>query len=102
MTKSGQLWDRKPTLFDAALKPIQVNPWGGTTMVVSMSVYCWNAAGKSGVSLQPVAIQIIDLVEGGSNAAFGLEATDGFDGSTVAAFVDDVIETSATDIDADF
>ena len=100
MTKSGQLWDRKPVLFDAALKPIQVNPWGGTEMIVSMSVYCWNAGGKMGVSLQPQAIQIINLVEGGTSS-HGFEATEGFDGSTVAAFEDDVIVPTADDL-ADF
>ena len=100
MTKSGQLWDRKPVLFDAALKPIQVNPWGGTEMIVSMSVYAWNAGGKMGVSLQPQAIQIINLVEGGTSS-HGFEATEGFDGSTVAAFEDDVIVPTADDL-ADF
>jgi len=100
MTKSGQLWDRKPVLFDAALKPIQVNPWGGTEMIVSMSVYAWNAGGKMGVSLQPQAIQIINLVEGGTSS-HGFEATEGFDGSTVSAFEDDVIVPTADDL-ADF
>ena len=100
MTKSGQLWDRKPVLFDAALKPIQVNPWGGTEMIVSMSVYAWNAGGKMSVSLQPQAIQIINLVEGGTSS-HGFEATEGFDGSTVSAFEDDVIVPTADDL-ADF
>ncbi len=100
MTKSGQLWDRKPVLFDAALKPIQVNPWGGTEMIVSMSVYAWNAGGKMGVSLQPQAIQIINLVEGGTSS-HGFEATEGFDGSTVTAFEDDVIVPTTDDL-ADF
>jgi len=100
MTKSGQLWDRKPVLFDAALKPIQVNPWGGTEMIVSMSVYAWNAGGKMGVSLQPQAIQIINLVEGGTSS-HGFEATEGFDGSTVSAFEDDVIVPTTDDL-ADF
>jgi hypothetical protein len=100
MTKSGQLWDRKPVLFDAALKPIQVNPWGGTEMIVSMSVYAWNAGGKMGVSLQPQAIQIINLVEGGTSS-HGFEVTEGFDGSTVSAFEDDVIVPTSDDL-ADF
>lgn len=101
MRRDGQMWDRKPKLFDASLKSISVNPWGGTEMVVSMSVYCWDAAGKKGVSLQPIAVQIINLVEGGSAAgdSFGFEATDGFDGSTVNPFEDTVIVAEESESD---
>jgi hypothetical protein len=53
-----------------------------------------------GVSLQPQAIQIINLVEGGTSS-HGFEVTEGFDGSTVSAFEDDVIVPTSDDL-ADF
>lgn len=92
MRRDGQKWDRRPALFDASLKPIDVNPWGGTEMRVSMSVYCWDAGGKKGVSLQPQAIQIINLVEGSaaSGAGFGFEATSGFEMSDAYEAVEEI------------
>lgn len=79
--KDGELWDRRPKLFSADLKPIDVNPWGGSTMVVSAEVYCWDAGGKKGVSLQPLGVQIIELVSGGDGAdpeGMGFSKRDGF------------------------
>lgn len=81
LNKKGELWDRRPKLFDAALKPIDVNPWGGTKYIVSFDVYEWNAGDKKGVSLQPVGVQIIDLKTGtgGPDAsAMGFAAQEGY------------------------
>lgn len=81
LNREGKLWDRKPALFDAALKPAgDINPWGGTVMAVSVSVYCWEAGGKKGVSLQPRGVQIIELKTGGGSDAssMGFAAQDGF------------------------
>lgn len=81
--KDGKPWDRRPKQFDARLKPIDVNPWGGTKMIVSFDVYEWNAGGKKGVSLQPVGVQIIDLKAGGGGSdpsAMGFAAQDGYVG----------------------
>lgn len=80
MRRDGQLWDRRPKLFSADLKPVEVNPWGGTVMAVSAEVYEWDAGGKKGVSLQPVGVQIIELVEGGGESAedMGFGKRDGF------------------------
>lgn len=79
--KTGELWDRRPKMFDAALKPIDVNPWGGSKMVVSFDVYMWEFGGKTGVSLQPAGVQIIELVTGegggGSASSFGFGAASG-------------------------
>lgn len=78
--KTGELWDRRPKMFDATLKPIDENPWGGSKMIVSFDVYGWDAGGKKGVSLQPVAVQIVELVSGsGPDASsFGFGATEGY------------------------
>ena len=78
--RDGQLWDRKPKLFDASLKPVDVNPFGGSTYVVSAEVYCWTAGAKTGVSLQPLGVQIIELVSGSgpSASSMGFKAQEGF------------------------
>lgn len=79
MGRDGEVWDRKPKLFDAALKPCpNVIPYGGSEMIVNFEVYKWDAGGKKGVSLQPVAVQIIKLVQGDQNAeGFGFTAASG-------------------------
>ena len=81
MNKKGELWDRRPVLFDAALKPIDVNPWGGTKYAVSFDTHCWDYGDKKGVSLQPAGVQIIELVtgDGSPNAsAMGFAAQEGY------------------------
>lgn len=82
--KNGELWDRRPKQFDAKMNPIDVDPRSGTELYVSASVYAWSAGGKKGVSLQPLAIQIINLVEGGgaSGDAFGFQEREGFEATT--------------------
>jgi hypothetical protein len=82
--KNGEIWDRRPKQFDAKMKPVDLDPSGGTELYVSASIYEWVAGGKKGVSLQPLAIQIINLVERGGGAdasAFGFSAQDGFEGT---------------------
>ena len=78
--RDGKLWDRKPKMFDAALKPVDVNPFGGSTYVVSAEVYAWEAGAKKGVSLQPVGVQIIELVSGSgpSASSMGFKAQEGY------------------------
>src|SRR5690606_32041585 len=62
--KDGKTWDRRPMLIDAKKQPIDVNPWGGTVARVQVEAYEWEFGGKKGISLQPVVVQIIDLVSG--------------------------------------
>lgn len=80
MTKKGELWDRRPKLFDASLKPIDVNPYGGSIYSVFFEVYEWDAGGKKGVSLQPIGVQVIELRsgDGPSGAAMGFQAQEGY------------------------
>ena len=85
--KTGEIWDRRPKLFDASLKPIDVNPWGGSKMVVSFDVYEWDAGGKVGVSLQPVGVQILELKTGTGGAdasAMGFQKQEGYSGTSEA------------------
>jgi hypothetical protein len=80
ITKAGKLWDRRPQMFDATGKLIDVQVWGGTEYIVGAEVYCWTAGDKKGVSLQPVAVQIINLVgpSGGTDASeFGFGEVEG-------------------------
>lgn len=91
LNKQGKLWDRRPMLIDAKKGdfPVDTAVWGGTTYRVQAEVYEWLAGDKKGVSLQPVMVQIIDLVTGGGKAdtgAFdeedGYEADEGSPGDT--------------------
>lgn len=104
--RDGEIWNRRPVLFDASLKPVDVNPWGGTEMRVSMSVYCWDTGAKKGVSLQPQAVQIIKLVTGGGSngAGFGFDAEEGFIAADQPAGfdTDDQIEAPADEDFGDF
>lgn len=98
--KDGSTWDRKPVQYDAKRNKIDVNPWGGTVMKVAGEVYCWTAGAKTGVSLQPSAVQVIDLVEGSESASdFGFDDEDGFEQETAANDVpfDDQEEAAADD-----
>lgn len=78
--KTGEVWDRRPKQFDATLKPIDVNPWGGSKMAVSFEAYCWSNDGTKGFSLQPIGVQIIELVTGDGDGAdsLGFAPTSGY------------------------
>ena len=99
--RDGEVWDRKPKMFDASLAPCpDAVPKGGSEFIVNFEAYAWDAGGKKGVSLQPVAVQIITLVSGdeGSADGFGFKATDGF---SAPESVEPVVEAETND-DADF
>jgi hypothetical protein len=93
--RNGVIWDRRPKQFDAKMNPIDVDPRGGSEMYVSASVYAWSAGGKKGVTIQPLAIQVINLIEGiGSNPeSYGFQKRDGFE----AAELDDNNFNGGTD-----
>lgn len=57
-------WDRKPAFFNAEGVPFEEEPMigGGTVAKIAFQVYTWSAAGKLGITLQPLAVQIIELV----------------------------------------
>lgn len=75
-------WDRKPLQFDAAGKRVNESIGSGTKMKVNIDIYTWAVASTGiGVTLQPVAVQIIDLVEyvsGGSADTYGFGEEEGF------------------------
>lgn len=83
--KTGQTWTRKPTIFDAKGKPMTKPPqiWGGTTGKVNFEVSPYWVPGQlaAGISLRLQAVQIIDLVSGGTRAAkdYGFGEEEGYE-----------------------
>ncbi|WP_421868797.1 hypothetical protein [Pararhizobium sp.] len=78
----GKLWDRRPLVIDAKKNdlPVAVAIWGGTTMRVQFEVYPWNTGAKKGISLQPIMVQVIDLVTGGGRGdADAFDEEDGYE-----------------------
>lgn len=113
-TRDGGVWERKPKLFDAIGQKIDANIGGGSTIKVNVQVYIWDVAtaGGVGVMLQPVAVQVIDLVEFGGGdlaASFGFGVEDGFvsevlkesDNPSKEPSPDDMDTADTTDEDSD-
>ncbi len=103
--KDGKTWDRRPMLIDAKKKPVDCNPWGGTIARVQAEIYEWEFGGKKGVSLQPIVVQIIDLVTGeGREADLGeFDEEDGYsdDGDVdTSDFDDEDADTDSSDDEA--
>lgn len=64
--KNGDPWRRQPKVFDGQNNPVSPIPaiGGGSEMRVQLEVYCWETpAGKKGVSLQPLNVMLLKLVE---------------------------------------
>jgi len=102
LNKKGELWDRRPKLFDAGLKPIDVNPYGGTKYAVSFDVYEWTAGDKKGISLQPAGVQILELVSGSGDvnpSAMGFAAQEGYSAPEYEGVDDFTSESEGVDDD---
>ncbi|WP_422048090.1 hypothetical protein [Shimia sp.] len=101
--RAGEIWDRRPAQFDARGRPIAKHKAvaGGSVIKVSFEIYEWAFGGKSGVSLQPEAIQIIELKEwsgGGDASSYGFGAEDGYADEGAPDFGD---ESDDDDLDGD-
>jgi hypothetical protein len=95
----GKLWDRRPLVIDAKKKdlPVDVAIWGGSVIRVQLEVYPWNTGAKKGISLQPIMVQVIDLVTGGGRGdAAAFDEEDGYE-----ADEETVANTSAFDDEDD-
>ncbi len=108
ITRKGDLWDRRPAQFDAKGSPISdpKNVGGGSTLLVAGEVYLWqNPSGGKGMSLQPEAIQILDLKEfiaGGKSAGdFGFGSEEGFTDDSSHGFGDETCEDKQDTVPAD-
>lgn len=62
-TRSGEVWDRRPALFDRYGRPVTTFVGGGSVAQIKFQAYKWNTGKECGVTLQPVAVMIFDLVE---------------------------------------
>lgn len=83
-TRDGRVLEFSPRLFDAQGKPIDpksVSIYGGSVIRVNVTAnpYFVPATRMAGISLQLNAVQIIELVSGGSGDAssFGFDVVDG-------------------------
>jgi hypothetical protein len=75
--KAGETYSRAPKLFNASGEVITDNIGGGSKLKVAVVPYCWYTASLgAGVTLQPKAVQVLELVtwgDGGSAAAYGFD-----------------------------
>ena len=78
--KAGETYSRAPKLFNASGEVITDNIGGGSKLKVAVVPYCWYTASLgAGVTLQPKAIQVLELVtwgDGGSAAAYGFDVSE--------------------------
>lgn len=77
--KTSEVWDRRPALIDALKRPVEVNPWGGSTIRVQCEVVEGLKPEKY-VKLVPVVVQVIELVEGSGGDTSAFDEEDGFAG----------------------
>ena len=79
-TKDGELFSRQPKLFSASNQIVTENVGGGSKLKVAVVPYFWYTASLgAGITLQPKAVQILDLVtwsSGGTAEAYGFEVTE--------------------------
>jgi hypothetical protein len=78
--KAGETYSRAPKLFNAAGEVITDNIGGGSKLKVAVVPYCWYTASLgAGITLQPKAVQVLELVtwgDGGSAAAYGFDVSE--------------------------
>ena len=78
--KEGEEFSRAPKLFNASGEVITDNIGGGSKIKVAVVPYCWYTASLgAGITLQPKAVQVLDLVtwgDGGSASAYGFDVVE--------------------------
>lgn len=79
-SKEGEEFSRAPKLFNASGEIISDNIGGGSKLKAAVVPYCWYTASLgAGVTLQPKAIQVLNLVtwgDGGSASAYGFDVVE--------------------------
>lgn len=107
--RAGEIWDRQPTLRDAKGNRILEYPniGGGSVIKVFFEVYVRGPeTPKPGISLQPLQIQLIELVEyKGGQEENPFEEEEGFtveDGDNPFGTDDDETDASDGDDNKDF
>jgi hypothetical protein len=78
--KEGEEYSRAPKIFNAAGQPLEANIGGGSKLRVAVVPYFWYTASLgAGITLQPKAVQVLDLVtwgDGGSASSYGFDVVE--------------------------
>ena len=102
-SKDGKVYEQKPMVVDAKKTPLDGSTLIGNGSVVKVVVepfpYMMPATKTVGVTLRLKAVQVIDIVEYGNNAASIFEEEDGF--VTAAVQKDDALDVFGGDADAE-
>ena len=102
-SRDGRVYEQKPMVVDAKKTPMDGNTLIGNGSTVKIAVepipYMMQATKTVGVTLRLKAVQVIDLVEYGNNAASIFEEEDGF--VTTAVQKDDAVDVFGGDADAE-
>jgi hypothetical protein len=81
--KEGETFSRQPKLFGADGQPLEANIGGGSKIKVAVVPYTWYTASLgAGITLQPKAVQVLDLVtwgDGGSAVSYGFDVSEAKD-----------------------
>lgn len=106
INKQGDLWDRRPKIVDASLRPTKAKIGAGSVIRVGCVMYEWtNSSGKKGISLQPQGVQILELVEAADSVSldeFGFEAEEGFTAAVNETDISEDIFDDEVDDNDDF
>lgn len=90
--KTGETFSRTPKLFNASGEEITDNIGGGSKLKVAVVPYCWYTASLgAGITLQPKAVQVLDLVtwgDGGTAESYGFDVSEA-KGSSAKTGTDD-------------
>lgn len=91
--KAGETYSRQPKLFNASGEVITDNVGGGSRIKVAVVPYVWYTASLgAGVTLQPKAVQVLELVtwgDGASASAYGFDVEEAPRASTSKTGTDD-------------
>jgi hypothetical protein len=102
-SRDGRVYEQKPMVVDAKKTPMDGNTLIGNGSTIKVAVepipYMMQATKTVGVTLRLKAVQVIDLVEYGNNAASIFEEEDGF--VTTAVQKDDALDVFGGDADAE-
>lgn len=102
-SRDGRVYEQKPMVVDAKKTPMDGNTLIGNGSTVKIAVepipYMMQATKTVGVTLRLKAVQVIDIVEYGNNAASIFEEEDGF--VTTAVQKDDALDVFGGDADAE-
>lgn len=70
---NGELWDRKPALFDGNGEPLTAEVGGGSTVKLAVEFFPACVNGKQFCTVQIRGVKVYDLVEYGASMDFGDE-----------------------------